>query len=186
MLSFRINDDIELCLLEERHTEMSFALVDRNRSHLRTWMPWVKPGYSLEDSRSYIKDNLKRLADNAGFDLSIFFQGQMAGQIGYNRLDWDNRTTELGYWLGESFQGRGLVTAACRKLIDYAFDELKMNRVEIRCAAANIRSRAIPERLGFQQDGILRQAEWLHDAFVDLVVYSTLAGEWRWNSALQK
>lgn len=179
MLSLRINDNIELCLLEERHTEMAFALVDRNRSHLRPWMPWVKPGYSLEDSRSYIKDNLKRLADHAGFDLSIFYQGQMAGQIGYNRIDWDNRTTELGYWLGESFQGRGLVTAACRKLIDYALDELKMNRVEIRCAAANTRSRAVPERLGFQQDGILRQAEWLHDAFVDLVVYSTLAGEWR-------
>ncbi len=71
------------------------------------------------------------------------------------------------------------MTAACRKLIDYAFDELKMNRVEIRCAAANARSRAVPERLGFQQDGILRQSEWLHDAFVDLVVYSTLTGEWQ-------
>jgi ribosomal-protein-serine acetyltransferase len=66
----------------------------------------------------------------------------------------------------------------CRALLDHAFYELKLNRVEIRCAAENNCSRAVPERLGFRQDGVLRQAEWLHEHFVDLVIYSMLAGEW--------
>lgn len=178
MFCYKIDNDTELRLLEDRYTETAYALIDRNREHLRAWMPWAKPGYSLEDCRAYIKQNLQRLADNNGFDVAIFYRGEMAGQIGYNHMDWPNRATEMGYWLGATFQGKGLITAACRSLLDHAFYELKLNRVEIKCAVENSRSRAIPERLGFQQDGTLRQAEWLHDHFVDLVVYSMLAGEW--------
>ncbi|MCL4295842.1 MAG: GNAT family N-acetyltransferase [Anaerolineae bacterium] len=178
MFTYRIDSDTELRLLEERHAETAFALIDQNREHLRTWLPWAKPGYSLEDCRGYIKQTLQRLADNKGFDVAIFYRGQMAGQIGYNSIDWPNRATEIGYWLGATFQGKGLITVACRALLDHAFYELKLNRVEIRCAVENTRSRAVPERLGFRQDGVLRQVEWLHDRFVDLVVYSMLASEW--------
>ena len=87
--------------------------------------------------------------------------------------------TSLGYWIGEAYQGRGLVTASCRALITHAFDEARLNRVEIRCAVENRKSRAIPARLGFRQEGLLRDAEWLYDHFVDHVVYATLVKEWR-------
>jgi ribosomal-protein-serine acetyltransferase len=50
--------------------------------------------------------------------------------------------------------------------------------VEVRAAPGNRRSRAIPERLGFRQEGILRDAEWLYDHYVDLVVYAMLADDW--------
>jgi ribosomal-protein-serine acetyltransferase len=84
----------------------------------------------------------------------------------------------LGYWLGEEYQGKGLVTAACRALVEHAFGELGLNRVVISCATENEKSCAIPERLGFRREGIERQAEWLYDHFVDHVTYSALASEW--------
>ena len=71
------------------------------------------------------------------------------------------------------------MTRACSALGTHAFDALGLSRVEIRCATENEKSRAIPERLGFTQEGTLRQAEWLHDHFVDLTVYGMLAGEWK-------
>ena len=83
-------------------------------------------------------------------------------------------TTALGYWLGEEFQGRGLVTAACRRLVAHSFDVLRLHRVEIRCAVENHRSRAIPERLGFRLEGRFREAEWLYDHWVDHAVYALL------------
>jgi len=89
-----------------------------------------------------------------------------------------NRSTSIGYWLGERFQGSGVMTKSCKALIEYAFRELKLNRVEIRCAEKNLRSRAIPERLGFVNEGMIREAEWLYDHFVDHVVYGVLAREW--------
>jgi ribosomal-protein-serine acetyltransferase len=97
----------------------------------------------------------------------------------HHPIDWAERKVEIGYWLGESFQGKGLMTKACKTLITYAFAELGLNKVEIHCATENIRSCAIPKRLGFTQEGILRDAEWLYDHFVNLVVYGMLAREWQ-------
>jgi ribosomal-protein-serine acetyltransferase len=116
---------------------------------------------------------------NKGFNIFIWHKGKMVGKVGYNYFDWNDQKTEIGYWLGASFQGKGLVTQSCRVLIDHAFNKLKLNRIEIRCGVENKKSRKIPERLGFREEGIIRQAEWLHDHFIDLVIYGMLASEWR-------
>ncbi len=70
------------------------------------------------------------------------------------------------------------MTRACRALVGHAFTELNLNRVEIRCASDNARSCAIPERLSFRREGLLREAEWLYDRFVDHVVYGLIRSEW--------
>lgn len=111
--------------------------------------------------------------------LCIRYNGELAGVIGFHRVDWLNHSTSIGYWLAEDFQGKGIMTASCRCLLDYAFGNLGMNRVEIRCATENLRSRAIPERLGFTEEGLIRQAEWLYDHYVDHLVYGLLREEWK-------
>jgi len=57
---------------------------------------------------------------NEGFHALIIVNGCIAGLIGYHRIDWPNRKTSLSYWLAEAYQGRGLMTASCRVLIDHA------------------------------------------------------------------
>jgi ribosomal-protein-serine acetyltransferase len=173
-----IGDQAELRLLEERHATQLFALVDQNRSHLRAWLPWLDTNTSAEASRSFIRHALQQFANNDGFQAGIWQSGALAGVIGCHSLDWSNRKTDIGYWLGASFQGHGLMTRACRTLVNHAFGELGFNRVEIRCAVGNARSCAIPQRLGFRHEGVLRQIEWLYDHFVDHNVYSMLASEW--------
>ena len=179
MFSRQIDTDLKLRLPEERHAGESFVLVRENLEHLREWLPWVHDGFTLADSQNFIRQNLRQFAEQKGFSVQIVSGEVIAGQVGYNTIDWAHRRTEIGYWLGASFQGRGLMTRACRALIDHAFGELKLNRVEISCATGNRRSRMIPERLGFTREGVLRQAEWVHDHFNDLVVYGLLAHEWK-------
>jgi ribosomal-protein-serine acetyltransferase len=94
----------------------------------------------------------------------------MAGVVGYNRIDWQNRVGYIGYWLAENYQGKGLMTSSCRAVIDYGFHSLNLNRMVIAAATENHRSRAVPERLGFIHEGTLREAEWLYDHFVDHAV----------------
>ena len=178
MFSHKLTEDTELRLLEERHAEELTNLIDRNREHLRTWLPWVDATRTVEDLKSFIRGALKQFAQNKGFAAGIWHEDRLAGVIGYDPIDWENRGTELGYWLGEEYQGKGLVTAACRALVEHAFGELGLNRVVISCAPENEKSCAIPERLGFRREGIERQAEWLYDRFVDQVTYSALASEW--------
>jgi ribosomal-protein-serine acetyltransferase len=179
MFSHKLNENTELRLLEERHARELTDLTDRNREHLRAWLPWVDTNRTLDDRKNLIRGAIEQFAQNRGFVAGIWHEGRLAGVIGYDAIDWDNRTTEVGYWLGEEFQGRGLVTEACRALVDHALEELELNRVIISCATENKRSCAIAERLGFRREGVRRQAEWLYDHFVDHVVYATLASEWR-------
>jgi ribosomal-protein-serine acetyltransferase len=90
----------------------------------------------------------------------------------------------VGYWIGEQFQNRGIITRSCRALIQHAFDELEINRMEICAAVGNNRSQAIPIRLGFAREGIRVHGERLYDRYVDLVVFGLTKSMWRLRAAL--
>lgn len=175
---YTIDDGTDLRLLEDDNGEELFALTEENREHLRVWLPWVENVHCVADARRYIRSCVQQFAEDNGFQTGIWYGKRLVGVIGFHSVDWTNRSTALGYWIGESFQGRGIVTRACRLLVDLAFREWRLNRVEIRCATKNYRSRAIPQRLGFTEEGIVREAEWLNDRFVDLVIYGIIAGDW--------
>ena len=179
MFGLSVDADTRLELLEEHHAEELFAVVDRNRAHLRRWLPWLDQNTSPEHTRAFIRASLQQLAARNGLSCAIRHRGAIAGVLGLHAIDWPNRKTSLGYWLDEAHQGMGLVTKACSVLLDHVFGEMGLNCVEIGCAPENARSCAIPERLGFRREGVLRQREWLYDHYVDQVVYGMLAAEWR-------
>lgn len=177
MFRHRVNDEVELRLLEQIHALDLFNLIDANRSHLREWLPWVDGTQSVVDTSVFIASALRQFAEGKGFQAAIYCQGQLCGVIGHHGIDWANRSTSLGYWLAGTHQGKGIMTACCSAVVAHAFAELHLHRVVIRCATENRRSRAIPERLGFKLEGISREAEWLYDHFVDHAVYAKLQGD---------
>jgi ribosomal-protein-serine acetyltransferase len=181
-----VDDEVELRILEEWDAPELFRLIEGHRAYLREWLPWVDYETSVEDSRSFVRRCLQHYLDNEGFTMGIRYHNQLVGVIGYHSINWPGRKVEIGYWLDADFQGRGIMTRACRAVVRYAFEKLQLNRVTILCATGNLRSRAIPERLGFTQEGTLREAEWLYDHFVDLVVYSMLAREWAEKPAVKQ
>lgn len=184
MFKYKVDENIELRSIEPHDAEELNALIEDSKSHIKRWSAWLKDDRTIENTHEFIKSNLKRFADGEGFGVGIFYQNKMVGQIEYNYIDLKNRKTEIGYWLGEPFQGNGFVTKSCRAMIDHAFNELKLNRVELRCAVENPKSCKIAERLGFKNEGIIRQCELLHGTFYDYVIYGLLAEEW--NSDDQK
>ena len=177
MFAHRVNDYQELKLLEERHAEALFELLKNDWGYFREWMPNLHENYSLEDARSFILNCLDRFAHGRDVTLGIWCENTLAGVVSLKSIDFVNRVGSLAYFLAASFQGKGLVTKACRVLLDYAFTELKLHRVDILCAPENKKSRAIPERLGFTQEGVFREVQWLHTRFVDLVLYGMLESE---------
>ena len=174
-----VNAETELRLLEEKDAAEMFALIEQNRAHLRHWLPWLDMTISMQDEINFIHHSEQQYIRSQGLTCAIIHHGSIAGSIGYNSIDWQNRKTEIGYWLGAAFEGKGLMTQACEELIQFAFSVLELNKVEIRCATGNNRSCAIPQRLGFTREGIIRQAEWLYDHYSDLELYGLLASEWK-------
>ena len=179
MFTCRIDDALELRPLEHAHADDLYAVVDQNRAYLRRWMGWVDKTKGVEDIRDFIGRSLEQHARNDGFVAGVWHDGRIVGTIGMLYLRPEPRRTEIGYWLAEPLQGKGIVTRGCRRFIDYLFDDVKLNRVEIRCATENHRSRAIPKRLGFKEEGVLRQMQVTDGGLVDHAVYGMLAGEWR-------
>lgn len=179
MFTLKVDHEIELGLLEERHAQLMFELNDASRAFLREWLPIISNLKTVEENRAFIRAALKRLSENNGFQAGIWFRGELAGGIGFRFYDWNTRTTEIGYWLGQPFTGHGIITRAARKMVDYAVNDLGLNRVEIRCATGNTASRAVAERLGFKLEGVLRQNFRLYDDLVDVAVYSVLAEDWK-------
>lgn len=168
-----------LRLVEDRHVQGVFDTVRRNLEHLKPWMPWATDDYSLDSARGWQRRAIEQFARNDGFNAGVFHDAAFIGVVGVHAIDWWNRKTTVGYWIDHTYQGRGIVTAACRVLLSHLFDELKLNRVEIHCATQNVRSCAIPKRLEFVDERIARQAELLPDGrFLDHVIYTMLASEW--------
>lgn len=178
LIRIPIDNETELRTFEMQDADELYALVDTNREHLYRWMGWVDTTTSVEQMRAFIHYSQERQIQENGFNTGIFHQGRLVGVIGFHYVDHEDGKTEIGYWLAASMQGKGLMTRACHTMVDYPFRELGLNRVEIQIATDNMRSRAIPARLGFTQEGILRDDVWLRDRFVDHVVYGMLAREW--------
>jgi ribosomal-protein-serine acetyltransferase len=181
MFTLKVDQEIELQLFQVHHANELYALIDRNRNHLRQWLPWVDSMDSPVQYHSIIPMWLKQFADNNGFNLGIRYNNQLVGAIGLHQIDWHNRQSTIGYYIGHGFQGKGIITRAVRAILNYVFWVLRLHRVEIRCGVNNLKSRAIPERLGFVQEGIIRDGENLYGQYHDLVVYGLLEREWRKN-----
>jgi ribosomal-protein-serine acetyltransferase len=178
MVRIAVEDGLYLKSLELREAEPLLLLVDANRPYLRRWLPWLDMTKNIDEMIAFVESALRQHTSGLGFQTGVWYAGELAGIIGYHHLEWANRSTCVGYWLAERYQGHGIMTKACNSIVEYAFDDWRLNRVEIRCAMENVRSRAIPERLGFKTEGVLREAEWLYDHYVDHVVYGMLAKQW--------
>lgn len=178
-LNIQLDVDTVVRMIAEQDAQPLFELIDQNRAHLRQWLPWLDTTRTVEDELAFIYNMYLQFQERKGFTCAIWYKGRPAGTIGCHSIDWQERKVEIGYLLGAQFQGKGLMTKVCRQMVTHAFEQMQLNRVEIRCAVENTRSRAIPLRLGFTEEGIIRQAEWLYDHYVDLVLYSMLAHQWR-------
>ncbi|MFJ5717356.1 GNAT family N-acetyltransferase [Neobacillus sp. NPDC093127] len=178
MFSHKIDEEVSLKLIELKDAERIFELTNQNREHLREWLPWLDMTTKIEDTKGFIQMCLKGYAENKSLNAVILFKGEIVGAASFNTIDWSNKNAHIGYWLAAEYQGNGIMTKTARALTDYAISELKLNRVEIRAAVENKKSRSIPERLGFVNEGCIRQAEWLYDHYVDHMVYGMLAEDW--------
>ncbi len=178
MFIHQVDESTTLAMVEMRDADELFELVDASRMYLREWLPWVDANVSVEDTKEFVNAAQQQYARGDGFQCCIRYRDKIVGILGLQQVDRFHKQTQIGYWLAEEYQGRGVMTACCRALVDFAFREYELHRVEIRAAVGNTKSCAIPERLGFTHEGTLRESEWVNDRFVDGAVYSMLRDEW--------
>jgi len=111
VFTFPLDNGFGLRLLEEHDSEALYDVVIANRELLARWMPWAAQ-QTLDGTLAFIRSSRQQIADNKGFQAAITDRDAIAGMIGFDRMDWGNRSASLGYWLAERCHGRGVVTDA--------------------------------------------------------------------------
>lgn len=179
MFQMQVDNEIKLRMLSARDADSLFEITMQSKEYLKEWLPWLDDIRSPSDSMAFIKNSFLIYNNRQGITAGIFLNEQLVGVISFNKLDFNNKIGYIGYWLAKHHQGKGIMTKSVAALVSYGFEELSLNRIDIRAASGNWPSRAIAERLGFRKEGCLRQAEWLYNRHVDHVIYGLLKEEWK-------
>lgn len=152
-----------------------FRIIDTQRPYLRQWLPFVNMTKHENDTALYLQTIVGSTSDKV---FVIVAEEAIVGLIGFKGIEYFNRKLEIGYWLSEPEQGKGIMRRSCSRMLQHAFEDLNMNRVQLKVALGNFRSSNIPQKLGFTKEGIERDGELLNGRFHDLQVYSLLKREW--------
>ncbi|HEU4372981.1 MAG TPA: GNAT family protein [Telluria sp.] len=155
------------------------SLVRRNDEHLRAYLPAVAKLSTAEATTSHLLAAEERSAKGEIFEWHLFESGTLCGSVRIKDIDQADRKAKIGYFIDSQFAGRGIVTSAVSAVLAYCFGPLRLNRIELRCAAGNERSQRVAERLGFVHEGLLRQEEYLNGVFIDQHVYGLLSTDFQ-------
>lgn len=139
-----VDDDLHLEELKLSHSAMIYETIWENRTFLRRWLPFVDQTRTQEDTRRYVSSILSESEKKQNEVFTIWYKGEFAGLAGYKEMDYVNRKAEIGYWMAERMQGKGIMTRTVRKMIDYGFRNLNFNRIQIKVAVGN--AKAPPSR----------------------------------------
>ncbi len=170
-----VDSDINLVFLQESLANDLYELVAHDREYLSKWLPWPPLTKSVDDTKSFIKRSIIDFAEGKSIVCAIEYQGRIVGVISYNAIYHSLKKVEIGYWISSHYQGHGIITRACRHMIEHAFNRMGMDKVEISAATGNSPSRNVCERLGMKLEGIIANAENLHGKIVNHAVYGITA-----------
>ncbi len=178
-MTITVDENIKLEITSPKFALELYNVIDNNRNHLSEFLPWIVNVQSEQDFRLYLENCEHLYEEKKEVSFIILFNENPVGRIGLHHLHQQNKIGSIGYWLDKNAEGKGIVTKSCIKLIDYGFRKIHLNRIEVKAAVKNSRSQVIPENLNFKKEGILRQAEFVNNEFIDLFIYSMLKDEWK-------
>jgi ribosomal-protein-serine acetyltransferase len=178
MFEHVVNKNISLRLTHVSDSEEVFGVIDSSREQLKKGLSWVDLVKSPRDCKYSAYKAMHQYASNNGFQCNVIYKNKIVGKIGLHGIEWSDKSTSIGYWLAEDYQGRGIMTTCCKCLLNMVFDNLKLNAVYIYVAEDNNKSRAIPERLNFKQHGLKKNAQILSGNYVNHIQYVMTRKDW--------
>ncbi|MGH8981819.1 MAG: GNAT family N-acetyltransferase [Acidimicrobiales bacterium] len=186
LFTHRIADDAVLVPRTAAISDAYHELVTSNQERLARWERWALEPLTPDGTRNHLVAAGQGWLEGSELPVAIAVlvadEWRLAGSVGL-KIDRSRRTGDLGYWVDGAFEGRGLVTMAASAILDQAFGPLALDKVTLHTEVANDRSRTLARRLGFTEEGELREAIPFPDRRRNVVVYGLLAPEWRRRTA---
>jgi ribosomal-protein-serine acetyltransferase len=177
MFSRALSPTAELRTLEPWQAEEFAAHLERAGEHIRPWVAAAFVTHGVEAARATLERFADRTAHDGGRLFGIWDDGVLVGGVMFVTFDATTGICEIGCWLEPGAEGHGLITAACRILVDWAFTVRGMHRIEWYCRADNERSAAVAKRLGMTVEGVHRDAIKVDGEYYGKQVWSLLSSD---------
>lgn len=179
-MDIQIDPTLMLSSIKLENASKIFNLMDTQRAYLSKWLSFVESRKDVSDIAEYIQAIESTPSASKEHVFTIRYENEIVGLIGFVRTDFHNKKTEVGYWISQHHQGKGIMTKSVKALCHFAFEDWGMNRIQIKCAVGNTSSSNIPKRLSFSFEGVERSGELFPDgSYKDLETYSLLKKEYK-------
>lgn len=166
-----LRDGLALAQLSPSDTPELWPIIETERLELREYLGWVDYVPDMFTLRKLFEMSALKHLKSGSMHLVLRLDGEVAGTLNHNKIDWSTKSATLGYWLSMRFRRRGLMETALRYFIDYSYNELGLREMQILCATENLRSRRLPEKLCFSHVGQIPRGEFTSGRYLDLEVY---------------
>jgi len=172
MFSLEVDKDIKLTLTMPYMAEEIFELVESNREYLNEWMEWLDATKKPKDTREFIQACIKGLSQENMLLCSIVYKGKIVGNIDLHEIQRKYKKAAIGYWLDKDTNGKGIMNKCVKRLCEYAFSKLGLEKIVIECDTENIKSCAVAKRAGFIKEATLKRHLVVNGQSRDFNVYA--------------
>lgn len=148
---------LKITLATINHGKEVFELVEKNKEYLRKWLPWVDKTESVEDTTKYLFSQEEEIKEKQTVQYGIYLDEKLIGKLSIMNISTSDKSGEIGYWLSEEFSGKGYMTEAVKLLETEGFENIGLNRIQIKCDIENNASIKVAEKCNYQFEGIIRQ-----------------------------
>ena len=179
MVSIIVDNNLLLRSYEPDDAQELFDVINNSRKHLHPWLAWVDKTTKPEHSLQFIQKSLQQLNNQEALELGIFHDGKIIGGVGMHNRDLETKRAQIGYWISKEYEGMGIVSRCLIKFIDFLFEKIGLNKIEIHFLPANKRSAKVATSLGYKVEGIIRQSIMRNGMPEDIVITGLLKSEWK-------
>lgn len=181
MITIKVDEQLSMRTLEAKDAQDLFAVVDKHRQHLRPWLNWVDRNTSVEHTLQFIHLTAQQQESQEGLVLGIVCEGKIIGEVGMHNWNHSLKKAQIGYWLSADHEGKSILYKCLSRFLDFLFDSVGLNKVEVHFVPQNKRSAKVAERLGCKVEGVLRHSYLRNGSLEDLVIAGLLRTEWQTN-----
>ncbi|WP_129021905.1 GNAT family N-acetyltransferase [Edaphocola flava] len=174
-----MQNGISLEPLDTGHTAALWHCISEHKLYLQQWIDWVGHCRSEADVAAYIQQTQDEAYRQEGLTMVVRSGSATVGIVSLQHWNRDLNIAELGFWIVASEQGKGLMQQAIRQLLPFGFKDMRLQKVEVACAATNTRALRLLQYMGFSVEGVLRRAILSKGLLTDKIVMGLLKEEYR-------
>jgi len=171
MQEWSVRENVKLRLVDPDDATSLYEQIEKTRPQLAKYMPWGESTQSIEDELDFLNYCQSRMETKKLWITSIWIDGKPVGMIDLHNIDLDNSHAEVGYWLGDDYQGNCVMTDCLLKILEIGFEDMKLHKIKLVAEAVNLASNAVAKKAGFELEGVLKAEIFSEDKFHDANIY---------------